>query len=187
MNAPGRVLLVLLLGAAQSACMTYGGFDEKRLEKPAPAVGAQPLRYSVTGYSVFDGINAIQQTFDKESGFSRTEQVPAQTTPESGLYVRTTVQNASPHFGAAASMYVSSATLFILPAWSTTDGNHVLYDVYREGVHQERYEYRIHRKTFVWLPMVLFVWVNLFTTSESEAFEAVTKQFLVDAHPRLHD
>ena len=134
--------------------MTYGGFDEKRLEEPAPAVGAGPLRYSVTGYSIFDGINAIQKTLDKKSGFAHTEQVPPQTTPDSGLYVRATVQNASPHIGAAASMYVSYATLFIIPAWSTTDGNHVLFDVYRDGQHQQRYEYRIHRKTFVWLPMV---------------------------------
>ncbi|MGQ0698548.1 MAG: LIC12231 family lipoprotein [Panacagrimonas sp.] len=177
------IFLTLSFATALGGCMTYGGFDKTRLDQSSPAKGPGPLRYSVGGTSLMNGHTAIREVFDHESGFDKTEQVEKQ--PSDGLYVKATVENVAPNVGAGVATYVSYATLFIIPAWSTNDGSRLLFDVYRDGAHQQRYEYRIQRKTFMWLPMVLFAWVNLFTTSEGEAFEAVTKQFLLDATPQL--
>ena len=165
--------------------MTYRGFDEAKVDDPIPVVGPGPLRYSVAGNSLMNGDASIRQVFDKESGFTKVEQVEITAPPAEGLYVKSTVENMPPSVGSGVSMYVSYATIFIIPAWSTSDGSRLLFDVYRDGAHQKRYEYAVQRKTFVWLPMVLFLWVNFFTTSESEAFEAVTRQFLREANADL--
>ena len=173
-----------LLLLSLSGCMTYGGYDKAAAKQAVPPAGAGPLRYSLTGNSLLNGDAAIRQVFDHDSGFGKVEQVEPGEVP-SGRYVRATVENVAPSVGSGISMYVSYATLFILPAWSTQDGSRLLFDVYRDGNHLQRFEYQVERKTFVWLPMVLFAWVNLLTPSESEAFEAITRQFLREAQPLL--
>lgn len=167
--------------------MTYGGFDKARLNQDPVLVGPGPLRYSIEGTALFNGQKAIGRVFDQRSGFSEAEQVPPApaAAPDQGLYVKTEVEYLAPSIGSGVSMYVSYATLFLVPAWSTSDGAWLHFDVYRDGVHRQRYDYRVHRKSFVWLPMVLVAWVNFFTPTERDAFEAVTKQFLADAHAQL--
>lgn len=178
-----RSMVCFGLAALVSGCMTYRGFDGERLEEGAPAQRAESLRYSIDGASLFNGHSAIRQVLDKESGYAKVEQVTAQ--PPTGLYVKATVETVPPSIGAGVANYASYATLFLLPAWSTQDGAHAFFDLYRDGVHLHRYDYRIQRKTFVWLPMLPVAWVNVFTYDEDDAFEAVTKQFLADAAAQM--
>lgn len=77
--------------------------------------------------------------------------------------------------------YLSLATLTILPAYSGKDGYSVAYRVSVDGEPGKVYRYTIRRKVGLWLPLLPFVWVNLMTSSERDAFHATTARFLADA------
>ncbi|MEL0028961.1 MAG: hypothetical protein VW625_09945, partial [Perlucidibaca sp.] len=107
-------------------------------------------------------------------------------TPDYGLYSKTTVENMPPSIPAGIAAYVSYSTLFLLPFWSTEDGSRLLFDVYRDGQHQKRFEYPLHRSTVGWAPLLLLVWINAAKPGEQDAFRAAARQFLSDAGPLLH-
>jgi hypothetical protein len=81
--------------------------------------------------------------------------------------------------------YLSIATLTILPAWSTKDGYRVKYHLYVDGEEKGVYRYEITRKFGMWIVLLPFVWINLMTYSEEDAFEATAYQFFKDAGPIL--
>lgn len=176
-----------------SGCITsYSGFDVSRLDKPAGAArGEGQLRYSIYGGGILNGQIAVREVLDREAPFTRIEQVttPMQADgyaapaaiPAHGVYIRATVENMPPSIPAGIAAYVSYSTLFLLPFWSTEDGSRLLFDVYRDGQHQKRHEYALHRSTYGWAPLLLFIWANAATHSEQDAFRAATRQFLIDA------
>lgn len=179
--------LALCATVALSGCITaYRDIDEARLHAAAPAKTLPALKYAVSGSSLLNGHLAIRETFDKQSPFLKTEQVTApETPPADDLYVKATVENLPPSIPAGVAAYVSYSTLFLLPFWSTQDGSRVLFDVYRHGAHQKRYEYELHRRTFGWIVLTPFIWANAINHTEHDAFEYATKQFLADAAPVL--
>jgi hypothetical protein len=72
-------------------------------------------------------------------------------------------------------------TFTALPWYYDGLGYVVLYHLYLDGKFQQTYRYEIAHKGIVWLPLVLFIWANYFTTGETEAFEETARQFAVDA------
>jgi hypothetical protein len=195
-----RHLLAIATLAASTlltGCITsYSGFDTSLVDK-APAISQQQghLRYSIYGGGLLGGQIAVREVFDRDAPFTKVEQIvtpiqpdgyaaPPQT-PTSGLYVKTTVENMPPSIPAGLAAYISYSTLFLLPFWSTEDGSRLLFDVYRDGEHQKRFEYALNRSTYGWAPLLLLVWVNAFKPSEQDAFRAATRQFLNDAAPLL--
>lgn len=190
--------LALLCGSLLlTGCITsYSGFDPSRLGAvPAAARQEGQMRYSIYGGGLLNGQIATREVLDHEAPFTRVEQIttPIQADgyaapaaiPASGLYVRTTVENMPPSIPAGIAAYVSYSTLFLLPFWSTEDGSRLLFDVYRDGQHQKRYEYALHRSTYGWAPLLLLVWLNASKPSEQDAFRAATRQFLAEAAPLL--
>ena len=145
-------MLALASSLTLSGCITsYSGFDASRLaQAPSPARQAGELRYSIYGGGLLNGQIAVREVFDHEAPFTRIEQIttPMQAdgyaapapVPASGLYVKTTVENLPPSIPAGLAAYVSYSTLFLLPFWSTEDGSRLLFDIYRDGRHQKRYE-----------------------------------------------
>lgn len=161
------------------------------MQCPPPSREAGELRYSIYGSGLLNGQIAVREVFDHEAPFRKVEQVttPIQADgyaapapiPSSGLYIKTTVENMPPSIPAGIAAYLSYSTLFILPFWSTEDGSRLLFDVYRDGQHQRRFEYPLHRSTYGWAPLLLLVWVNGVTPGEQDAFRAATRQFLSEA------
>jgi len=76
---------------------------------------------------------------------------------------------------------LAQMSLFALPWYHEGSGYVVLYDLYLDGKLQRTYRYEITEKGIVWLPLLLFTWVNYFTTGETEAFEETARQFVADA------
>lgn len=167
-----------------SGCMTYGGFPPDTQPQAAGQSSAR-FHYAVDGSSVFNGHLGVRDVLQNETPFADPEEIrPTEPTPGSGAFIRATITTLPPSVPAAAWGYVSGATLaFLLPAASTQDGYRVTYELYQNGQRQRRASYEFHRKTLVWLPMVVVSWVNFFTPSEKEAFEATARQFLAEAYP----
>lgn len=185
----------LLLGGCISS---YSGFDARHLgEVPPPTRQSGELRYSIYGAGLLNGQIAVREVFDRETPFARVEQIttPMQAdgyatpapVPTSGLYIKTTVENMPPSIPAGIAAYASYSTLFLLPFWSTEDGSRLLFDVYRDGQHQKRFEYPLRRSTYGWAPLLLVIWVNGMKPGEQDAFRAATRQFLAEASSLLQD
>lgn len=77
--------------------------------------------------------------------------------------------------------HLASMTLTALPWYYDGLGYVVLYHLYLDGKLQHTYRYEITQKGIVWLPLGLLIWMNYFTTGETEAFEETARQFAVDA------
>jgi hypothetical protein len=69
--------------------------------------------------------------------------------------------------------------------WSTQDGYDINYHVYVDGTERKTYRYEITRIFGAWFFLLPFIWINLFTADESDAFAATTQQFYLDAAPIL--
>ena len=72
-------------------------------------------------------------------------------------------------------------SLYALPCYYDAGGVVVLYNLYIDGKLQRLYRYEITEKGIQWLPLALFIWVNYFTTGETDAFEETARQFVADA------
>jgi hypothetical protein len=68
-----------------------------------------------------------------------------------------------------------------VPFYHDSHGYVVLYNLHLDGKLQSTYRYEITEKGIAWLPLLLFTWVNYFTTGETEAFEETARQFVADA------
>lgn len=95
-----------------------------------------------------------------------------------GPFLKVTIKQLPPSAAAAVFGYLSYATLTVLPFWSLNDGSSLLFEFYQNGELVRSKEYLIQRRTFVWLAMLPFVWVNGLTPSEQQAFANVTRDFL---------
>ncbi len=129
------------------------------------------------------GYSSLQHVF-RDAGICR-KMVPADTSPEKGLYIEVETKWKPMTLPALVFGYISISTLTLLPAWSTKDGYFVKYDVYIDGKKKETYNYEITRKGGIWIGLIPFSWINLITYSEKQAFEATANQFVQDARPYL--
>ena len=164
---------------------TYRDFPADALgKKPAPGA-CDVMYYNVERFNVLDmGGYSELQTFFRTAGVCK-KMMPVDANPGKGLYVDVVTTWKPMTMPALIFGYISVSTLTLLPAWSTRDGYNVKYDVYVGEKKAETYNYEITRKVGLWLGLLPFAWVNLFTYNEEDAFEATANQFVIDARQHL--
>ena len=165
------------------SCMTYRGFPEELVNKP-PAVNYDMLYYDIRplqGTSIYSDeiVYIMRLIFMAQTPFKTTQR--SRVMPLKGLYCVVETESRMPSMPAMFFGAISLASLTYLPAWSEIDGYYVTFRLYRDGQHLHDFEYDITRKIFLWAPVVPFLWVNAFTYSKKEAFEAITFKFFKDA------
>lgn len=178
----GLLTLIILFIATINGCVSYGNYpkiDNVQTEDEYP-----DLKLTLSGTKGWGGgARALEGVLIREGNFKSVEKLSEKE--NKGLLINANVRGVSPSISAAAFGYLSYSTLTFLPFWSTQDGYEIDFEVYNNGKRLKNYNYSFNRRTFVWMPMILFVWVNYFTPSEKDAFEAITRQFLKDAEPVL--
>lgn len=125
------------------------------------------------------GYDQLRASFRANPVFARSE--ASREPPAGGVFVRVHTQVHDMSMPALAWGYISLSTLHILPAYSGSGGFDVRFHLFVDGAEVALYEYPVRRRIFAWLPLVVFVWVNLVTSSEADAFAAVSRQFFIDA------
>ncbi|RHX84423.1 LIC12231 family lipoprotein [Leptospira stimsonii] len=165
-------------------CVNYYEFPENyigksKAEKKNPVI----LYYKVLNGTISGGSTRLKDYLKRESPFIQTEQVDK--IPEKGLYLNVNIQQRLPSIYTLIFGYLSVATLTLLPVWSNEDGSDVLFQIYRDGQLEKSYEYPVRRSGFLWILMLPFAWVNAYTYSEAQAFEAIANKFFEDSAPVL--
>jgi len=177
-----KLLLPLSLALLVCACITYRDFPEAMVNKPPQAKPYDTLYYTMPPFNVLSvgsGEDTMRMVFGQKTPFATTEKVDA--VPKRGVHCNVEVLYKTPSVPAFVFGYISVGTLTILPFWSERDGYRITYKVSVDGQEKRSFEYDITRKAGVWILMLPFAWVNAFTYSEAEAFEATAYQFFKDA------
>jgi hypothetical protein len=171
-----QIITVVLL-ALTTGCVTYRDFPTD-VEASKVHHDDNSVAVRITGRSLAGGSDALKQRIKHNSPFK--EVVFVDEPQDQGLFIDVDIDPINPSIWAMGFGYLSVATLTILPAWSTQDGNYVTFNVYDNGERVESNEYEVRRGVFVWILMLPLAWVNLATPSEAGAFEAITDQFFLD-------
>jgi hypothetical protein len=175
------VVTLLALATALGGCITtYREFPEDKLGLPRQR-GHVDQRYTFTmaDGSMAGGYESLRDVLLNRSPYRRVTQ--SETVATEGVHVNVRIDSIPPTPAAIVGGYLSVSLLTLLPAWSTRDGYHVFFHVYRDGREVDTYDYIVRRKVFLWIVLLPLAWVNAFTYSEGEAFEAVGLQFFEDA------
>ena len=176
MNKINHLICVALITFC-SGCMTYRNIPTAiDTSQTNSAKRTDPLEYKIEGNAMFAGPSAIRNVIANEAPFETI--VPAEKETTQGNYLSIQVQQLSPSIAAVVFGYISCASLTILPFWSTNDGAALTFTLYKDGKKITAKEYVVNRGTFVWMPMLPLIWVNLLTPSEEDAFQAATRDFL---------
>jgi hypothetical protein len=72
-------------------------------------------------------------------------------------------------------------TFGLIPSYSDSSGYIVKYSLYVDRELKSEYRYEITREGAAWIGLLPFLWVNLLTPSEDEAFRATAYQFFMEA------
>jgi hypothetical protein len=122
----------------------------------------------------------LQQYLEKHSKFSSVVLSP--TPPASGTYVVLT-KTVEKYSGVKdLSCIFGVFTLFVLPCYHDKDSTSLRYDLSIDGRFIKTYKYQIKEKALIWWGAIPFFWVSSLMTSYNESCEAITAQFLLDAH-----
>lgn len=178
--ATGLTVVLLLSG-----CITaYTGYP-RAVDISRQGPGAHVAAYTIKKFDVLNagGEQAIEETLRESPAFADADRLyEGDPVPGKGVVVEVDPNYQAPSLPAVIFGYLSVTTLTILPAYSAKDGYSVGYRVSVDGAPAKTYRYTVRRKVGLWLPLLVFIWVNLLTTSEEDAFHATTSRFLADAH-----
>ncbi len=177
--------IVVLFLALQGCIATYRDFPIQGLERRAPQGEYTKLSYNIKRFDILDmgGYEKLREVFRKADFLEEADNVA--TMKSGGTYVEVETKWKPLSLPALVFGYISVSTLTLLPAWSTQDGYLVKYRLFVNGKEEKVFTYEITRKAGVWLLFLPLAWVNLFTYSEADAFEATAYQFFQDAGPLL--
>ncbi|MFZ5875884.1 MAG: LIC12231 family lipoprotein [Nitrospirota bacterium] len=183
MTRLSRKLLIVLLPLLASCITTYRDFPTTMIGEAPTSKPYDALAYHINPFPVINsgGEAALEVVFRERTPFAKTRSVNEM--PAKGLYCLVNVEWRPLSLPALAFGYLSVSTLTLLPAWSTSEGYVVHYHLFKDGEEGESFSYPITRKMGLWAGLLPFVWVNLFTYSEEQAFEATAYQFFKDAAP----
>jgi hypothetical protein len=183
MTTSRRFLLIALLPVLVSCITTYRDFPTAMIGRAPTAKPYGTLYYHVKPFPVVNagGQAALDIIFRERTPFAKTRSVD--DPPSQGTFCVVEVEWRPPSLPAVAFGYLSISTLTLLPAWSTHEGYIVHYRVFVNGEEKDSFNYQITRKFGLWMGLLPLVWVNLFTHSEEDAFEATAYQFFRDAAP----
>jgi hypothetical protein len=178
-------LVIAPVALLVAGCITgYAGYPDA---VPVQAQGgaARPAHFTIQKFDILNagGDEAIEETLLESPAFTGADRLyEDDPIPDKGLLVTVSPDYLPPSLPGVIFGYLSVSTLTILPAYSGKDGYRVTYRVSVDGEPAGRYRYEIRRKIGIWLPLLPFIWVNLMTSSERDAFHATTSKFLADAH-----
>ncbi|MBJ6802614.1 LIC12231 family lipoprotein [Geomonas propionica] len=180
-----KLVLLSVIALLLSGCATYRDFPADALDHKMTTGTCGVMYYNVGKFDMLDvgGYSTLQNVFRDAKMCKKMVQVDEK--PEKGLYVDVETKWKPMTVSALAFGYLSFSTLTLVPAWSTRDGYIVKYNIYVDGAMKETYRYEITRKAGVWLGLLPFAWINAFTYSEDEAFDATARQFSFDAQSFL--
>ena len=179
-----RLIALMVLMLTMTGCIsTYRGFSPDAIDRKQTAGNCDVMYYNVKKFDILEsgGYNKLQ-TFFRNAAICKTMK-PADEPPAKGLYLDVEAKWKPMSMSSVIFGYISVSTLTMIPAWSTQDGYDVRYSLYRNGVKKETYNYDITRKAGLWVGLLPFAWINAFTYSEEDAFQATSNQFWTDAQP----
>jgi hypothetical protein len=166
------------LGSSSCAILSYR-YDAPPPEHPTRRADVLYFRIEQLQGLSMGGIDELKHSMKTNAVFAQSELVDA--VPGRGVAVNVKAVWVPPSLGAAVYGYVDIALLALLPLYSDSMGYDVAYTVFVDGKRIRYYEYPIRRRVFMWLPVLPFVWINLLTSSEGDAFAGVTHHFFDDA------
>jgi len=180
--------LIICISFLTNGCAYYHNIpDIKGMKKITYSVD-NLLYYQLISHEFIDslGIQKVEEILKSNNCFNNLERYFGYAPPQKGYYVSIKAQYRSPTVKAICAMALSTIlTLTAIPSWSTQDGFNLYYDFYYDGKKVKTFYYEIKRFIGIWIVFLPFVWVNLFTSSKEDAFEAATYQFLNDVQPYL--
>ncbi|MFQ5779271.1 MAG: hypothetical protein ACE5HN_00625 [Nitrospiria bacterium] len=179
-----RILSLLLVSFFLTSCITtYSDFPVAMIGKQPESKPYSTLYYHIKKFPVIGvgGQSHLRSIFRDNTPFKNTEKVTE--VPKEGIYCLVQVEWKTPSVPAVVFGYISLSFLTFLPAWSQEEGYIVNYHLFVDGEKKKIFDYEISRKTGMWVVLLPFIWVNLMTPSEAEAFEATAYQFFEDAKP----
>ncbi len=191
-----KVLQICLIGTALNACVITYDFPQQERPKAGQIPGISYYhiaRYQTSGSLQLDPTYYMSapkiETYAKLERIIVDRGIPSITgdsPPTQGYYFTVTLFPTHPSLAAQYFWILSLVSGFFLPAFSGTGGYLITYDLYADGEFQKTYHYEIGRNGMTWVALLPFMWVNLLTASEREAFQATTSQFLLEAGRDQH-
>jgi hypothetical protein len=172
------LLTIAALAAPSCAILSYR-YEAPPPESPARRADLLYFRIEQLQGLSMGGIDELKHSMKTNTVFAQSQLVD--TIPGRGVSVNVKAVWVPPSLGAAVYGYISLGLLALLPVYSDSMGYDVEYTVFVDGKRIRYYEYPIRRRVFMWLPVLPFVWINLLTSSEGDAFAAVTRHFFDDA------
>lgn len=175
--------LIFLISLSLMQCITYTRFPKEKVDSPPKKMKTNGTLsyyvYDATGFRFFGGAAALTRVLKTQSPFG--DSVELDQEPATGQYLKVVIKKVDPHIAALIFGYLGLGTLTVLPFWSTEDGYDIQYEIKKDGKLVKAFQYEVRRSGFIWLPMLVVSWVNAFTYSEKEAFEATAYKFFDDA------
>lgn len=179
--------LIFLTSLFFMQCITYTRFPKEKVDSPPKKIKTNNTFsyyiYDSTGFRFFGGAAALTRVLKNENPYGSSLELDQE--PQTGQYVKVVIKKVDPNIAALIFGYLGLGTLTVLPFWSTEDGYDLQYEIKKDGKLVKAFQYEVRRSGFIWLPMLVVSWVNAFTYSEKEAFEATAYKFFDDAAPIL--
>ena len=107
--------------------------------------------------------------------------VLTETPPDNGPYVVAYKIRKSASPASQIFCWISAMTLTAIPCYSGSSGYILIYNLYQDKVQRKTYRYEVIEKSFVWIGVAPFSWINALKTTYEQAIEVTTHQFLQDA------
>ena len=188
MHSPLPRLLVLITLFALSGCITKFKSVDGHEQFYSNIQPITSLNYQIRSTPVFTAkpdLKSIDKSLKNSKLFTSAERYYEELPPKKGIYINIEAIYNLPTVPALVFGYLSVSTLTILPAWSNHDGYKTTYSIYNDGELIKTFEYDRERFFALWLPILPFAWIDLFTDGSYESFASMTNQFLSDAAPLI--
>lgn len=184
-------LLTLLSLFFANCITTYRDYPVGEHLSASREISKEKFYYHIAAFPIleFGGYASLKSFFKSKitKNFNGVEEIlDPNEMPEKGIYCKVNtkwVPLSAPSFIFG---YLSVATATILPAWSSRDGYDVTFTLFKNGQKIRDFNYSSRRFVFLWIFTLPVVWVNLFTSSEEEVFQAIANQFMYDVQPYLN-
>lgn len=182
------IILIILAGLSLSGCAIHYKDLDHGEQTVSNHTKIDKITYRIKDLPFFasdGGLEAIADSFDESNVATSLERHYGEDIPDEGIYIFIEPMYKVPSAAAIVFGYVSVSTLTLLPAWSNHDGFRVKYTIYKNGELIKTFQYKRERFVAMWALILPFVWVNLLTSGEYDAFHSITSEFIVDLQPTV--
>lgn len=117
----------------------------------------------------------LQEALERKAGFAAAI---FSAPPAPGLHVNAYITNKEPPSSGTLFCTLSFFTFTVLPCYSDKEELLVQYDVLVDQQFKKSYRFPIHKTQILWIGLLPMSWVNAFTVSRTEAFQATIHEFI---------